>query len=96
MGGEIVERGGHRAGDAAFHIHRAAAEELAVCDLAGERRMRPAFHLARRHHVGMPGEDDVRRGGADTRIKIFDVGGAGLAEGHAMHGEAGAFSSPSR
>ena len=51
--------------------------------------MRPGFLVARRHHVGVAREHQVRRGGADARVEIFDVVGAGLAERHAMHGEAG-------
>ena len=50
---------------------------------------RPGGFVAGRHHVGMAGEGDVRRLGADARIEIVDVGGAGLAEGDAVHLEAG-------
>ena len=45
--------------------------------------------VARRHHVGMAGKGDVRRRVADAGIEIVDVGGAGFAEGDAMHLEAG-------
>ena len=47
--------------------------------------------VAGRHHVGMAGKGDVRRAVADAGVEIVDVGGAGLAEGDAMHLEAGGF-----
>ena len=53
--------------------------------------MRPCGFVARRHHVGMAGKGDVRRLSADAGIEIVDVGGAGFAEGDAMHLEAGVF-----
>ena len=58
----MIEHGGDRAGNAALHVDGAAAIELAVGELAGKRRMRPGAFVARRHHVGMAGEYDVRRG----------------------------------
>ena len=39
----------------------------------------------------MAGKGDVRRAVADAGIEIVDIGGAGLAEGDAMHLEAGGF-----
>ena len=86
---EMVEHGGERAGDAAFHVDRAAAVQLAAGDLAGKWRMRPGLLVARRHHVGMAGEHQMRRSRADARVEVLDVVGAGLAERHAVHGEAG-------
>ena len=59
--GEIIERGGDEAGDAALHVDRAAAVEHAVGDVAGKRRVRPFRLVAGRHHVGMPGEHEMRR-----------------------------------
>jgi len=51
----------------------------------------PRGLIARRHHVGMSGKGDVRRSVADTGIEVVDIGGAGFAEGDAMHLEAGTF-----
>ncbi len=79
------------AGDAALHVDRAAAIQEAVLDLAGERAERPGGLVAGRHHVGVAGEGDVRRFGADAGVEIVDVGGARFAEGDAMHLEAGVF-----
>ena len=84
VGREVVERRGDLAGDRAFHVDRAAAVEHAFVDLARERRMAPARLVARRHHVGMAGEHQMRRGGADARVEIFHRIGAGLLEGDAM------------
>ena len=41
--------------------------------------MRPGRLVARRHHVGVAGEHEMRRGRADAGVEILDVGGAGLA-----------------
>ena len=84
VGRKIVEHGGDESGDAALHVDRAAAVEQTVRRLAGERRQRPSRLVARRHHVGMAGEHQVRAAGADARIEIVDVGRAGLGEGDAM------------
>ena len=89
LAAEMIEHGGERAGDAALHVDRAAAIELAAGDRAGERRMLPRRLVARRHHVGMAGEHQMGRGGADAGVEILHVVGARLAEGHAVHGEAG-------
>ena len=51
----------------------------------------PGALVARRHDVGVAGEGEVRPVGADAGVEIVDVGGAGLAEGHAVAGEAAAF-----
>ena len=89
--GEIFQHRRDAAGDAALHVDRAAAVEKAVLDLAGERAMGPGALVAGRHHVGMPGKGDMRRAVADAGIEIVDIGGAGFAEGDAMHLEAGGF-----
>src|SRR6266850_641525 len=89
MGGEIVEHGRDAAGDAALHVDGAAAVEKAILDFARERAMAPGALVARRHHVGMPGEGDVRRIVADAGIEVVDIGGAGFAEGNAVHLETG-------
>ena len=88
--GEIFQRRRDAAGDAAFHVDGAAAVKKSVLDVARERAMSPCALVARRHHVGMTREGNVRRAAADAGIEIVDVGGAGLAEGDAMHLEAGA------
>ena len=56
IGGEMVEHRGDHAGDAAFHVDGAAAIQHAAGEVAGKRRMRPRACLARRHHVGVAGE----------------------------------------
>src|SRR5947209_12165266 len=88
--GQVVERCCDAAGDPALHVDRAAAMEHAVLYLAGERAMRPCTLVARRYHVGMAGEGEMRRATADPGIEIFDVCRAGLAERDAVHLEAGA------
>ena len=87
VGGEIIERGGDKAGDAAFHVDRAAAVEHVAGDFAGERRMRPRRFVAGRHDVGMAGEQQIGLGEADARVKIIDRRGAGLVEHRAVHGK---------
>jgi len=60
MVGEILQHRRDTTGDAALHVDGAAAIEEAVLDVAGERAMAPGALVARRHHVGMAGEGDVR------------------------------------
>jgi hypothetical protein len=91
MRGEMREHGRDAAGDAALHVDRTAAVEKAAPDLAGKRAMAPGGLVARRHHVGMAGEGDVRRLVTDTGVEIVDIGGAGLGEGDAVHLEADRF-----
>ena len=88
VGCEIVERRCDLARDRALHVDRAAAVEHVARDLARERRMRPLRLIARRHHVGVAGQHQMRRRGADARVEILDRVGAGLLEGDAMHREA--------
>ena len=90
VGGEMIERGGERAGDAALHVDRAAAKEFAVGDLAGEGRMRPGRLVARRHHIGVAGEHQMRRGRCRCGHRGFRRPACRLAERHALHGKAGA------
>ena len=49
----------HEAGDAGFHIDRAASVELSVDDFGRERRVAPRAFVPRRHHVGVAGEGKV-------------------------------------
>ena len=89
MRGQIIQHRGDAAGDAALHVDRAAAVEKTVLDVAGERAVGPGAFVAGRHHVGMPGKGDVRGAVAEAGIEVVDIGGAGLAEGDAMHLETG-------
>ena len=59
--GDEAQGGGDRGGDAALHVAGAAAPELAVGDLAGERIEPPARDVAGRHDVGVAGEDEIGR-----------------------------------
>src|SRR4029077_6790364 len=86
---KMLERGGDETGDAAFHVDRAASVKPVAGDVAAEWREPPCRLVARRHHVGMPGEDQIRPCGADAGIKIVDRRGAGLGAGGAMHGKSG-------
>ena len=86
--GEIVERRRDGAGDRALHVDRAAAVERVADDLAGERRLRPGGVVAGRHHVGVAGEHEMRRAGADAGVEVLDRRGAGLREGDAVDREA--------
>src|ERR1700722_18773749 len=65
--------------------------QKAILDVARKRAVAPCCLVARRHHVGMPGKRDVRRGCADPGIEIVDIGRAWLAEGDAVGLEAGRF-----
>src|SRR5205814_9446525 len=49
----------------------------------------PRGFVAGRHYVGVSGKGDVRRAVADAGVEVVDVRRAGLAEGDAMHLEAG-------
>ena len=86
--GEIVEARRHRAGDGALHVDGAAAVERVAHDLAGERRMRPFRFLARRHHVGVAGEHEMRALGADAGVEVFHRRRAGFLERDAVDREA--------
>ena len=57
--GDEAQGGGHSCGDAAFHVARAAAPELAVGDLGREGIEPPARDLAGRDDVGVAGEDEI-------------------------------------
>ena len=83
-----AQSGGDRRGDAAFHVAGAAAPDHAVGDFAGERIEAPFADVARRHDIGMAGEDDMRRLRPDARIEIVDRRHAGLGEGDDFGGEA--------
>ncbi len=88
--GEIIERGGELAGDRALHVDGTAAVEHAAVDVAGERPVGPPRLVARRDHIGMAGEHEIRPAAADARIEVLDVVGSGLGERDALDREAGA------
>ncbi len=67
---------GEERGDAALHVDRPAAVEVAVGDLSAKGRMAPALGIAGRHDVGVAGKDQMRRPRADRGKQILDVGGA--------------------
>src|SRR5262245_23596760 len=50
--------------------------------------MPPSALIARRHHIGVTGETEVRRGCADAREQVLDIGRALFREGETMHREA--------
>src|SRR4051794_31694164 len=89
MGEEIFQHRRDAARDAALHVDGAAAIQKAALDVPRERAMAPGALVAGRHHVCMSGKADVRSSGADARIEVVDIGGAGFAESDAMHLEAG-------
>ena len=83
-----VARGDGEGGDGALHIRSAASPEALDLDLAGERIVAPAREIARRHDIGVAGEDEMRRAVADLGEEIVHVGRAGLGENLAHAGEA--------
>ncbi len=87
-GGEMVEHRGKPAGDRALHVDGAAAVQHAVSDVGAERRVLPVRLVARRHHVGVAGEHEMRLAGADAGVEVLDIVGAGLGEGDAVDGKA--------
>ena len=85
---EMAEGRRDGTGDAALHIHGAAAIEDPVADHGGERRICPGVEIARWNDVGVARETKMRLGLADARIQVFDVRRARLRERHAVAGEA--------
>ena len=67
--------GGDEGGDPALHVDRAAAVEQAAADLGRERIARPA--LARRHHVEMAGEAEMRARRVPRVANRFSTGPSG-------------------
>ena len=85
---EVLEHGGNEGGDRALHVDRAAAVEMAVGELPGKRPEPPGIGIARGHHVGVAGEDEMRRREPDARVEVLDVRRAFLGERHAIDGKA--------
>ena len=75
-----IEGGGGEAGDGALHVGSAPSVKRAVLDDPGEGRIGPQALIAGRHHVGMPGEADMRRPRADAGEEIVDRRRAVLGE----------------
>ena len=66
----------------ALHVAGAAAVQDAVAHLAAERIDLPV-RSADRHHVGMAGEADMRRSGADAGEQVVDLAVAQRRDGEA-------------
>jgi hypothetical protein len=58
--------------DAGLHVGRTATVDRAIDDLGGEGRMSPGSDVAGRHHVGMPGEQQVPANRAARREEVVD------------------------
>ena len=82
------ERGGERGGDPALHVAGAAAPELIVGDRAREGIEAPGLGIARRHDVGMAGEDEIGPLRPEAGVEIVDARQAGRLEGDDLGGEA--------
>ena len=83
-----IERRGGEAGDGALHVGGAPSVEHAVRDLGGEGRIGPQALIARRHHVGMAGEAEMRRPEPMRAIEIVDRRRAVLGESEPLAVEA--------
>jgi hypothetical protein len=82
----------HEGGDGALHVGGAAAEQLAVAQLGGERVGRPGRLVAHGNDVGVACEAEVAGTvAADAGIEVVDVRRVRRAECQAMAGEAEAF-----
>ena len=78
----MLRHGGDERGDAALHVAGAAAVEDAVAHFAGERVGLPVGG-ADRHHVGVAGEAEMRRAGADAGEQVVDLAVAQRRDGEA-------------
>ena len=88
---DVVERGGDEAGDRPLHVGGAPAVQHPAQHVGGKRRMPPQPGIARRHHVGMAGEAEMRRAVADAGIEILDRLAATLVEAELLAHEARGF-----
>ena len=75
---------GNETGNAAFHVHRAAAEHLAVFNGGREGRMPPAALVARWYDIGMTGEHQVLAWRAAHGKQVVHIRRARFGEGHGM------------
>ena len=87
IGGKMIERRGDEAGDAALHVDGAAAVKPVAGDLAGKRRMLHAASSPGGTTSVWPANIEIGLCRADAGVKVFDRRGAGLGEGHAVHGK---------
>ena len=68
--GDEPQGGGDRGGDAALHVAGAAAPELAVGDLGGERIEPPSRGVAGRDDVGVAGEHEIGPPVSEPRVEV--------------------------
>ena len=87
--GDEAQGGGHSGGDAALHVARAAAPELAVGDLGRERIEPPAFDIAGRHDVGVAGEDEIGTPAPEPSMQVQDRRRSRRLERDQLGGESG-------
>src|SRR5258706_4142798 len=85
---KIARGRGREGSDCGFHIRGTAPVQHAFVYVRREGIETPELALTRRHHVGMAGEAEVRRGIADACIEIFDGGRSWLFKAQAMALEA--------
>ena len=70
--GDEAQGGGDSSGDAALHVAGAAAPELAVGDLGGERIEPPSLNIAGRDDVGVAGEHEIGPPAPEPRVEVQD------------------------
>jgi hypothetical protein len=70
---------GDEGGDAGLHVRRAPAVDQPVGRLGRKGRMRPGCRIARRHHIGMAGKQQVLAARAARREQIVDRIAAAVA-----------------
>lgn len=90
-GAQEIKRRGNHAGNAAFHINRAAPPEFASFDNPGKRRMGPGRDVAWWDHIDMSSKTQMRAAFADPGIQVIDIRGIRRAEHKPMAREAGRF-----
>jgi len=86
----MIEHCRKLASDRPLHIDCAAAEQHAIRDITGKRRVPPARFVPRRYHIGVPRKKEMRAGRADAGVEVFYVVGARLRENDAMDRKSGA------
>ncbi len=67
---QVAADGGDEAGDRCLHVAGASPNQAAVADLGSEGVDGPIGDVARRNHVGVAGEAEVRRRLADSGVQI--------------------------
>ncbi len=76
--------------ESSLHVAGAASPQLALGDLGRERPEPPAGGVARRHDVGVPGKDEVRRRLSVSGEEVENIRRSGRREGHELGREASA------